>query len=307
MTPVAIHLANVTKHYPRHKALDEVSLQVPEGRCLALLGHNGAGKTTLMKLMLGLIRPSSGQVQVLGMDPAAAGLPFRRRIGFLPENVAFDEAVSGRDTLRFYARLKGVPLADTDPLLEAVGLSFAAQRRIKTYSKGMRQRLGLAQAMLGAPGLLLFDEPTTGLDPVLRQAFFHHIRDLTTRGATVVLSSHVLTELEARTDLVAILRQGRLVAFGTLDDLRREAALPVRVRVVVGTEASVVAGRLGDGLAVTVVDGRSLEITCRIDEKMAVFRHLTASGLPALDIDIQLPTLDDIYLHFSHHTAEATA
>ena len=145
--------------------------------------------------------------------------------------MAFHDELTGADTLTFYARLKGADRKEVSTLLERVGLAKASSRRVKTYSKGMRQRLGLAQALLGAPRLLLLDEPTTGLDPVLRQEFFQIIRDLTKRGTTVVLSSHILTELEARTDIAAILRDGRLAAFGDLETLRRQAGLPVTVHV----------------------------------------------------------------------------
>ena len=198
-----VALDNVSKAYGSQQVLEGINLALPQGKCLALIGHNGAGKTTLMKLILGLIRPTAGRVEVLGGDPAVADKSFRRQLGFLPENVAFHEELTGADTLAFYARLKGLPTTCCPALLERVGLSFAATRRVRTYSKGMRQRLALAQALLGTPKLLLLDEPTTGLDPVLRQEFFEIIRELTAAGTTVIISSHILTELEARTDLAA--------------------------------------------------------------------------------------------------------
>ncbi len=217
----AIIIDGAGKDYGGRTVLDGVSLAIPEGRCVALIGHNGAGKTTLMKLVLGLIRPTRGRIDVLGENPAIAGTDFRARLGFLPENVAFHDQMTGADTLTFFARLKKADPREVSTLLERVGLTNAAKQKVKTYSKGMRQRLGLAQALIGTPKLLLLDEPTTGLDPVLRTEFFEIIRDLTRAGTTVLLSSHILTELEARTDLAAIMRDGRLVAFGDLDTLRR--------------------------------------------------------------------------------------
>lgn len=178
----ALELQSVSKRYGAHCAVDDVSLSLPEGVCLALLGHNGAGKTTLMKLMLGLTRPSAGTVGIFGLDPLRAPLAFRRSIGFLPENVAFHDEMTGLEMLRFYARLKGEATRACDALMERVGLTHAGNRRIKTYSKGMRQRLGLAQAVLGNPRLLLLDEPTTGLDPVLRQEFFEIIQEMKGRA-----------------------------------------------------------------------------------------------------------------------------
>ena len=142
-----ITIENAGKEYEGHTVLEAVNLTLAQGKCLALIGHNGAGKTTLMKLILGLIRPTAGRIEVLGVDPAAAGKEFRRQLGFLPENVAFHEELTGADTLAFYARLKGLSATSCPDLIERVGLSSAAMRRVGTYSKGMRQRLGLAHTL----------------------------------------------------------------------------------------------------------------------------------------------------------------
>jgi Cu-processing system ATP-binding protein len=298
----AIILDHVSKRYRDHQALSDVSFALPKGACLALLGHNGAGKTTLMKLMLGLIRPSEGRVTVLGQDPAGAALDFRQSLGFLPENVAFHDEMTGRQTLRFLAKLKGSGACDE--LLERVGLAFAADRRVKTYSKGMRQRLGLAQALLGDPRVLLLDEPTTGLDPMLRQEFFRIIAELAAQGSTVILSSHILTELEARTELVAIMRQGKLAAWGTLDQLRHKARLPVRIRLSTPGGARSVAERLG-GMVLDHVNDHAVELSCPLAAKMDTVRAIAALGTDIADMEVSLPTLDDIYIHFGHGEASA--
>jgi Cu-processing system ATP-binding protein len=291
-------LDNAGKTYDSRPALEGVTLSVPEGKCLALIGHNGAGKTTLMKLVLGLVRPTSGSVSVIGGDPASAGKSFRRQLGFLPENVAFHDELTGGDTLAFYARLKGVSARDCPTLMKRVGLSFAASRRVKTYSKGMRQRLGLAQALLGTPLLLLLDEPTSGLDPMLRHEFFEIIRNLTLAGTTVILASHVLTELEARTDLVAIMRQGRLVAFGDMEHLRRGAGLPITIRV--RGDAKTIASKLDGDFAKTLrPDGRSIDIDCQAADKMSLLRLLAGFGEACADLEIRPPSLDDLYLYYS--------
>ena len=175
------------------------------GRLSALVGHNGAGKTTLIKLMLGLIRADHGAIRVLNEDPAAGEFSARRQLGYLPENVAFNAALTGRETLAFYARLKQIKPATAWPLLDRVGLMEAADRRVGTYSKGMRQRLGLAQALLGQPRVLLLDEPTTGLDPALRQTFYEILNELRDDGATILISSHALNELEDRAEHVLIM------------------------------------------------------------------------------------------------------
>jgi len=292
----ALEVTNLTKAYGSFTALDSLSLAVPEGQMLALLGHNGAGKTTLMKLLMGLTRPTAGSVDVLGAPP---GPMHRREIGFLPENVAFTGAMKGRDVLRFYARLKGAGRSQCEDLLERVGLSEAAHKPVNTYSKGMRQRLGLAQALLGAPRLLLLDEPTSGLDPVLRKAFYGILRDLKTQGTTIVVSSHVLTELEMRTDRIAILRRGTLVACDDLDGLRRRAGLPVRIRATVAEgRAQEVAARAGADGRVLSVNGRAIELAVDPEDKMDMVRRLAAGPEGLEDIDIVPPSLEDIYTHF---------
>ena len=223
-----VKILKVVKRFGQVEAVRDVSFDLREGETVALVGHNGAGKTTLIKLMLGLIRPMSGSIRVLGEDPAAGEFAARRRLGYLPENVSFNAALTGRETLAFYARLKREGRGTVSPLLDRVGLGHAADRRVGTYSKGMRQRLGLAQALLGEPRVLLLDEPTTGMDPALRQSFYEIVEELRRRGATVLLSSHALTELEERAGRVVIMNRGVKVADGTLDELRRIARLPTR-------------------------------------------------------------------------------
>jgi Cu-processing system ATP-binding protein len=297
----AIETVSLGKRFGAQAALEDVGLAVPAGTCLALLGHNGAGKTTLMKLLLGLGRPTSGSVRVLGVDPAGRESgALRRALGFLPENIAFHDAMTGREVLGFYARLKGAAPRSGAALLERVGLAAAADRRAKTYSKGMRQRLGLAQAMLGSPRLVLLDEPTTGLDPIFRASFYELIHDLTASGATVLLSSHALTELEARTDAVAILRQGRLVAHGTLAELRRAAALRARIRVAVPAgSAKAFAAGLGAAARLERVNDRSVELSCALEEKLALLRALSGLAAPIEDIEVAPPSLDEVYAHYS--------
>lgn len=304
-----VELQEISKCYGRLAAVDGVSLALMAGERLALLGHNGAGKTTLMKLMLGLIRPSRGRVRVLGEDPAAARASAHARmaVGFLPENIAFHDAMTGYELLRFYARLKGRPAGECSELLERVGLQQAAHLRVRTYSKGMRQRLGLAQALLGSPRLLLLDEPTSGLDPALRQSFYEIIRDLKEAGTTVLLSSHLLTELEERTDRIAIMDRGRLVALGHLEALRRQVRLPVRFRltVVEGCARDVVR-RLGRRDNVRQMNGSVITFTCPPDEKMIAIQEISALGVLVQDMDIAPPSLDQIYARLVGETRTVT-
>jgi Cu-processing system ATP-binding protein len=294
-----VEIRNVVKRFGKVEAVRDVSFSLPEGETVALVGHNGAGKTTLMKLMLGLIRPTGGSIAVLGEDPAAGEFAARRRLGYLPENVSFNAALTGQETLAFYARLKREPAKSVAPLLDRVGLTHAAGRRVGTYSKGMRQRLGLAQALLGEPRVLLLDEPTTGLDPALRQSFYEIVEELRGRGATVLLSSHALTELEERAGRVVIMNRGIKVADGTLDELRRIARLPTRIRLkVTDVGLANVPNWLGPVEGWRQVNGHMVEIYASPERKIEVLRRATGEGAPVEDLDVFPPTLDELYAHF---------
>jgi Cu-processing system ATP-binding protein len=292
-------LDKVTKRYGAQAAVNAITLEFARGQCIALVGHNGAGKTTLIKLMLGLTHPTSGRIRVLGEDPLShAGQLRRLELGYLPENVAFPASLTGREMLRFYARLKHRPRSECDDLLARVGLVEAARKRIGAYSKGMRQRLGLAQALLGSPRLLFLDEPTTGLDPLLRRSFYGIVAELRDRGVTVLLSSHALTELETRVDQVVVLHQGKALVSGTLDSLRTMARLPtsLRLRLRNGLAGKVPAIFEGIGNCVVATDG-SIELTCSADRKMQALR--LAHGIDGLvDIEIMSPSLDQLYACF---------
>lgn len=305
MTLSTLQFDGTCKAYSGKQVLDNVSLNVDEGSVVALVGHNGAGKTTMMKLLLGLIKPCSGTVRLLGFDPAGPdSAEAKRNLGFLPETVAFQQAMSGLEVLNFYARLKQANPADNMKLLERVGLAEAAKQRVKTYSKGMRQRLGLAQALLGAPRVMLLDEPTTGLDPALRRSFYDTLSDLKNDGVTVLLSSHALSELEPRVDKLAIMNHGQLMASGTLSELRQNARIPVRVRLHTqdGTAAQI-ANQLTD-IEVDHLNGRTVEFTCAPSDKMILVRRISELGVAVEDLEIEVPSLDQLYAHYRNEGRE---
>ena len=295
MTPVA-QWSSVSKRYGRIAAVEDVSLALHPGEVTALVGHNGAGKTTLIKLLLGLSRPSQGSVTVLGVDPVGRqGAEARRALGFLPENVAFHGAMTGSELMAFYARLKGQPLGRYRDLLARVGHTVAAERRVATYSKGMRQRLGLAQTLIGAPRLLLLDEPTSGLDPASRAEVFDMVDTLRAEGATILLSTHALAEVGERVDRVAVLHKGGLLCAGSLADLRRESSSDVRLRLRVRTcTTGAVLNDLPEGVRCASREAARLELLVPAHEKMAVLRKL--SGMPNVeDLEMITPGLEELY------------
>jgi len=290
---VALALEGLSKRYRRDEVLSDISLCVAPGERVALLGHNGAGKSTLIKLVLGLTRPSAGRIDVAGHAPGSAAA--RAATAYLPEQVAFHRALSGREQLSTFARLAGEPVRRVAPLLERVGLSDAADRRIGTYSKGMRQRLGLAQALLGRRRVALLDEPTSGLDPISRHDLYAVIDEMAANGTALLIASHALTELEARTDRIAILRKGKLVADDSLTNLARAAALPTRIRLLAREGAAqAVQAELGG----TCVNGRSVELECTTEQKMAQLARISRLGEAVRDVDMAPPSLEDLYRHY---------
>lgn len=294
-----VELNNVEKHYQGVHALQKLDLSLNQGEVLGLFGHNGAGKTTTIKLILGLINPNAGQVRVFGEDPAGDNAyRLRRQLGFLQENVSFYQQLTGLEVLRYFAKLKGCDKKQCNALLEQVGLSHAAKRRVKTYSKGMRQRLGLAQALLGEPKLLLLDEPTVGLDPIATQDFYQSIAQLKAQGSTVILCSHMLAGIEKYIDRALILGQGQLLAEGSLTTLRQQTDLPVTFHLQ-GSNITIPA-HLQDKV-ISQQDGIHLQVAQQ--EKMNNLQQL--SSLAEVDnIDLHMPSLDDIYMHYMaslHH------
>ncbi len=295
MTDAAIlSIDGLTIRFGAVTAVDDVSLSVASGERVALLGHNGAGKSTLFKTVLGFLKPAAGHLSIAGAAPGSNAA--RQAVSYLPEQVVFPKVLTGAEVLAHFARLKGVSPKTALPLLETVGIADAADRTVGTYSKGMRQRLGLAQALIGSPRLLLLDEPTSGLDPVSRREFYDVLEASARAGTAVLLSSHSLSEIENRIDRIAILTRGRLRAEGSLADLSRRAGLPIRIRVEAAEgRVEAVHAHLGGER----FNGRSVVITCRAEEKVGALARLAELGSDVSDIDIALPDLDDVYRHYS--------
>jgi ABC-2 type transport system ATP-binding protein len=275
-------------------AVDDLELRVRRGEVYGFLGPNGAGKTTTLRMLLGLVRPTSGRAAVLGVPPGAPeGLA---RIGALVETPAFYPYLSGRDNLRVLAGYAGVGEDRIDAVLDEVRLSARADDRSATYSQGMKQRLGVAAALLKDPELLILDEPTNGLDPAGMAEIRTFIRELGKGQRTVVLSSHLMGEIEQVSDRVGVIRAGSLVAEGTVEELRGRAGLRVRA------EPLAEAARLMDALpnvdGVTRVD-RLLEVAVDTADAPAINRVLVEAGIAVSELYVQKASLEDVFLELT--------
>lgn len=287
-----VTLSHVEKHYDKVKALQGVNLQLMPSEVLGLFGHNGAGKTTMMKLILGIIKATYGDVKVLDTDPMSAdAFESRRHIGYLPENVSFYDHLTGNEVLTYFARLKKAPKAQVKELLEQVGLTHAIKRPVKTYSKGMRQRLGLAQAFLGQPKLLLLDEPTVGLDPIATREFYKSVDNLKIGGASIILCSHVLPGVEQHIDKAMIISSGKQLAYGSLADLRQQAQLPVTIKTKGLNGALKTDSRFGD----FVINNGELAVP--ESDKLEIVRQLVAMPIIS-DIQVEPADLERVYQYY---------
>ena len=289
----ALLVEGLSKRYGKAEVVADVSLSISPGERVALLGHNGAGKSTLIKLILGLIRPSDGCITVAGCAPGSAQA--RTATAYLPEQVSFHKSLTGREQLVLFARLAGERPDKVKELLARVGLSEAAYRRIGTYSKGMRQRLGLAQALLGRRRIALLDEPTSGLDPISRHDLYAVIDEMAANGTALLIASHALTELEARTDRIAIMRGGKLVADDTLEQLTQRASLPIRISLTAQDGAT---DHVHAALGGQRVNGCSVEIFCTAEEKMGHLVRIADLGHAVRNVEIAPPSLEDLYRHY---------
>ncbi|MDF2368944.1 ABC transporter ATP-binding protein [Sneathiella sp.] len=297
----AIDLIDISQSYRDKIALQDISLALSNRQCLALVGHNGAGKTTLIKIILGLLKPNQGAVKVLHQDPASRHFNnLRCSIGFLPEQVLFQKTLTGRETLAFYARLKGLPTNNLDDYFDRVDLRAAADRRVGTYSKGMRQRLGIAQALLGQPKLLVLDEPTTGLDPVARQNIYRIIDEEKKSGAAVLISSHVLTEMDHRIDRVAILSEGRMVAHGSIPFLRHHIGMRSSLKITADPEScGNIAAMFEAELPVERPSMEEIILRCLPEQKLEILKKVMAMDATITDIELTDPSLEHVFNAYS--------
>lgn len=292
----------VHKHYGPIHAVDGVDLDIRAGELFGLIGHNGAGKSTMFKMMLGLIPATAGEIRIDGAQVSGGNFrAVRRTIGYLPENVVLYDNLTGLETLHFFSRLKGVSPAESGAALERVGLAQAARRRVREYSKGMRQRLGFAQALLGKPRILFLDEPTSGLDPEAIRSFYAILRQLRSEGVTMVITSHILAEIQERVDRLAIMTAGKIQASGTVQALREQMDLPLWFTVRTAQEDFPAVRAALAHLPVGAIEAHAdyLTVPCQRENKMAVIEALAALGGRVRDLTVREPSLEDVFFGFS--------
>jgi ABC-2 type transport system ATP-binding protein len=296
-----IETARLRKQYGELVAVHDLDLSVAEGEVFGFLGPNGAGKTTTVKMLLGLVKPSGGLASVLGRPPGEPAV--MRRIGFLPEHFRFPPWITARDFLDMHARLYGMTAderrARIPQLLDRVGLGGRGRSKLGEYSKGMQQRVGLAQALLNRPALVFLDEPTSGLDPVGRYEVREIIRELRKDGVSVFLNSHYLSEVEVTCDRVAIVKGGQLMRVGALDELTR-GANEVEIEAK-GMTPEIVAGlgRWGPIVSVGEAGNGAQKLTLQVagdDALPEVAAYLTGRGAQLYALTPQRPSLEELFM-----------
>jgi ABC-2 type transport system ATP-binding protein len=306
-----IEAKGLTKRFGDVEALAGLDLEAPSGSVLAVLGPNGAGKTTFVRTIATLLRPDAGTLLVNGVDVAKNPKQVRRSIGLAGQFAAVEPALTGRENLLMVARLFGhdrrAANAAADEVLEQLGLSDAGNRLVRTYSGGMQRRLDLGASLVGAPRLLLMDEPTTGLDPRSRNELWLSIETLAAGGTDVVLTTQYLDEADRLADIIAIFDLGRLVAWGTSNELKSQAGRDViDVKPCDDGDLERAAAALGAEATIDITGSHvSRPVTEGADELVAAVQALAAAGIALDDISLRRPTLDDVFLALTGRSAEA--
>jgi ABC-2 type transport system ATP-binding protein len=304
-TTPAIILRDVSKNFGQLAAVANLNLAVAPGKILGFLGPNGAGKTTTIRILTGFIKPTGGSVFLLGNDMAEAGpsLDGRRRLGFVPEVAGLDAGATGRWLLNHLARLQGHAPVDRDSLVDALGLSSHDLRRpMGRLSRGTRQKINIIQGLQHRPDVLVLDEPTEGLDPLAKRSLFRILNEARGRGATIFFSSHILSEVEALCDEVALIRQGRLVAVDDIDTLRATLQRRVTLQLADNTAAK---ARLETLPTVSRLSWREGRWQFHVAEFGPLLQLL--AELPVHDVTIEPPSLEEFFMQYYEAEADTRA
>jgi ABC-2 type transport system ATP-binding protein len=308
---VVIETANLTKRYGDLVAVDGLNLTLTAGEVFGLLGPNGSGKTTTILMILGLTEPTSGTARVLGLDPLRDPLGVKRRVGYLPDSVGFYDELTARENLRYTARLNGLSRGETetrmDDLLARMELTDAANRPVATFSRGMRQRLGLADVLLKKPQVAILDEPTNGLDPVGARQFLDLIRGLKRDGITVLLSSHLLPQVQAVCDRVGLFYLGKMGLQGTVESLSDKVlggSYRIRIEAKPNGLETALSGVAGVGRVIADTERAGVyHIEARRDCRSDVARRVVESGGQLLGLSFERSSLDDVYQQYFEEEA----
>ncbi|UCI21747.1 ABC transporter ATP-binding protein [Mesorhizobium sp. B2-1-8] len=299
-----IEATSLVKRYGRIAAVDGIDLGVGRGEVFGLLGPNGSGKTTTILLLLGLTEPTSGTIRVLGLDPLRQPLAVKRRVGYLPDQIGFYDQLTARENLVYSARLAGLVAEEANrriaAALERVRLADVADRRVATFSRGMRQRLGLAEVLVKQAEIAILDEPTSGLDPQSTQELLDHIRELAADGVTIVLSSHLLGMMQTICDRVALFRKGRIGLIGRVDDLTSEVLGGTHVVEVEAekTDLRLVLAGTPHVLGVTPLRPGRWRVHTDADIRANIARLVVAAGGALHAMSIRQSGLDEVYVRF---------
>lgn len=305
MSDLVLEAKGLTKRYGDFVAVDHLDLDLRKGEVFGLLGPNGAGKTTTILMLLGLTEPTSGEVSVLGFDPARQPLSVKARVGYMPDQVGFYDELTARENLIYIAKLNGVPgdqiKRRVEEAIERVRLSHVIDKRTATFSRGMRQRLGLADVLVKNPQLIIMDEPTQGLDPELAHEFLELIHSLKAEGTTIMLSSHLLHQVQAICDRVGLFSQGRMVLQGTVSELARKV-LGGAYRIQLQAEGPVAKLRkaledLRDVNAVKMSNGM-IQIEAQKDIRADAAEAVIQAGGRLQGLSVESQSLDDIYTRY---------
>jgi ABC-2 type transport system ATP-binding protein len=308
---MVIETRGLTKRYGKVVAVDGLELSIEAGEVYGLLGPNGSGKTTTILMLLGLTEPSAGTVRVLGLDPAREPLSLKRQVGYLPDSVGFYGEMTAWENLAYIARLNGLPRAlaqqRMERVLERMGLAEVAQRPVSTFSRGMRQRLGLAEVLLKEPKVVILDEPTLGLDPEAAQEFLKMIQGLKNEGITVLLSSHLLHQVQAICDRVGLFHQGKLVLEGRVEELaQRVLGGAYRIRLE-ATPLEGLAERLRalPGVSQVQTDAAGLKLEAQQDIRPQVAQVVLEAGATLQSLLLERPSLDEVYARYFQEVRHA--
>jgi ABC-2 type transport system ATP-binding protein len=294
---ITIHTEGLTKHYGDVHALVDLDLDVHAGEVLGFLGPNGAGKTTTIRTIMDEIRPTAGRASILGMDTHDKSVEIRRYVGYVPDDLAMYPNLTGRDTLTYFANLRGgVDWSYIDELADRLDADLS--RKVGDLSSGNRQKVGLIQAFMNRPDVLIMDEPSSGLDPLVQREFQTMMRDVAAEGRTVFLSSHALSEVQRVADRVGIIRHGHLIALEAVDSLRSKAIRRVDLYFDTHVDESVFEGVPG----VRDVTGENHHVVLSFDGEMETLLNVATDRYTLVDISTQEADLEEIFLAYYRDT-----